>query len=71
MITFSSTTDLAIIATKEKIASGTKKTCFWYEPRAIARCYHAEPTRRPAMVVHVIHRHAYEQLAHVQSYWWH
>ena len=58
LITFSSTIQTHLIATKENIASDTKKTCFWHEPRAIALCYLAELTRRHAIDVHVIQRHA-------------
>ena len=58
-ITFSSSIYTALIATKENIAFDTKKICFWREPRAIERCYLAELSRRHAMDVHVIHRHAY------------
>jgi hypothetical protein len=59
LITFSSTIHAHLIATKENIASDTKKTSFWHEPRAIALCYLAELTRRHAIDVHVIQRHAY------------
>ena len=59
LITFSSTIHTALIATKENIAFDTKKICFWREPRAIERCYLAELSRRHAIDVHVIQRHAY------------
>jgi hypothetical protein len=59
LITFSSTVYTALIATKENIAFDTKKICFWREPRAIERCYLAELSRRHAIDVHVIQRHAY------------
>jgi hypothetical protein len=59
LITFSRTVHLGLTATKENIAFDTKKICFWREPRAIERCYLAELSRRHAIDVHVIQRHAY------------